>query len=381
MDHGVGWSLMFAACTPLLSAPARAGRRNFLQHGPDRRNFSAEWIEESRDLVLHSEHRALHVHRFAKDRSCDLADRQTRRMTNDIRFDLQQHGFVTRTAHLIRLGHGRRSIGRAISRGDILRVCEGWVATTDASQTSIIAIANRGKLSGSTALATRGVWDGVDHRIHVQVPVNSHGSVRRVSTPLAAFTPPKHPMRGVVRHWTHERRSNPLEPPWRVSVIDALVQVAKIAPREQFIACVESAVCKKELTRAGIPILFSLLPQRLQSLSSSLDFGSESGLETIARLRLAPCVRRIVTQVKIPGIAKLGGDGRVDLLIDGWLVIELDGDEFHDPVADRERNAALVRLGYRVHRFGYDQVINGWPLVEATVLELLRYPPTAARRG
>jgi hypothetical protein len=188
-------------------------------------------------------------------------------------------------------------------------------------------------------------------------------------------------MRGVVRHWTHERRSNPLEPPWRVSVIDALVQVAKIAPREQFIACVESAVCKKELTRAGIPILFSLLPQRLQSLSSSLDFGSESGLETIARLRLAPCVRRIVTQVKIPGIAKLGGDGRVDLLIDGWLVIELDGDEFHDPVADRERNAALVRLGYRVHRFGYDQVINGWPLVEATVLELLRYPPTAARRG
>ena len=72
----------------------------------------------------------------------------------------------------------------------------------------------------------------------------------------------------------------------------------------------------------------------------------------------------------------MGGDGRVDLLIDGWLVIELDGDEFHDPVADRERNAALVRLGYRVHRFGYDQVINGWPLVEATVLELLRYPPT-----
>lgn len=50
----------------------------------------------------------------------------------------------------------------------------------------------------------------------------------------------------------------------------------------------------------------------------------------------------------------------MDLLIDGWLVIELDGDEFHDPVADRGRNATLVRLGYRIHRFGYDQVIKGW---------------------
>ncbi|MEX1079596.1 MAG: hypothetical protein WED09_10855 [Homoserinimonas sp.] len=42
--------------------------------------------------------------------------------------------------------------------------------------------------------------------------------------------------------------------------------------------------------------------------------------------------------------------GYVDLLLDGWLVIELDGDESHD------------------------QVINGWAGVEATVRELLRHP-------
>jgi hypothetical protein len=297
-------------------------------------------------------------------------------MTNDIRFDLQEHGFVTRTTRLIQLGHSRRSIGRAISRGGILRVCEGWVATADASQTSIIAITNRGKLTGTTALATRGIWDGVDRRIHVQVPVNSRGTARVLSTPLAAFTPPKYAMRGVVRHWTHERLANPTEPLWRVSVIDALLLVARTASAEQFIACLESALCKKALSRAGVAILFALLPRSLQSLEALLDFGAESGLESLARLRLSPLVRRIATQVKIPGIARAGGDGRVDLLIDGWLVIELDGDEFHDPIADRERNAALVRLGYRVHRFGCDQVIHGWPLVEATILELLRYPPT-----
>jgi hypothetical protein len=39
-----------------------------------------------------------------------------------------------------------------------------------------------------------------------------------------------------------------------------------------------------------------------------------------------------------------------------------------------------VRLGYRWHRFGYDQVMYGWPDVEATVVELLRYPTQAGFR-
>ncbi|WP_213817083.1 endonuclease domain-containing protein [Glaciihabitans sp. dw_435] len=75
-------------------------------------------------------------------------------------------------------------------------------------------------------------------------------------------------------------------------------------------------------------------------------------------------------------MSERGGVGRLDILINGWLNIELDGSEFHTtPSSDRRRDAYLVSLGYRVHRFGYAQVIYDWPRVEATIRELLRYPP------
>lgn len=303
------------------------------------------------------------------------------RMTNDILTDLEAHGFATRTTDLTARGHSPRTIGRAIERGTLLRVCRGWVATSMASQLSIIAIAQGGKLTGTSALASRGTWSGEDRRIHIQVPVNGHGPAKRLTTPIRVFVRPKYAPGQVVRHWAPERHHDRAEPPWRVSVIDALVEVAKDSTSEQFIACVDSALHNRTLSRAGLPTLFSLLPLRFRPLQHELDGSAESGLESICRVLLRPLVRSIETQVRIPGIARGGGDGRVDLLIDGWLVIELDGDEYHDPKVDRGRNATLVRLGYRIHRFGYDQIINQWPEVEATILELLRYPPPGPRRS
>ncbi|WEK61597.1 MAG: hypothetical protein P0Y60_02190 [Candidatus Microbacterium colombiense] len=50
------------------------------------------------------------------------------------------------------------------------------------------------------------------------------------------------------------------------------------------------------------------------------------------------------TQVQLPGV------GRVDFLVDGWLIIECDSREFHEgwgkQVEDRRRDIAAARLGY-----------------------------------
>src|SRR5690606_8047786 len=146
----------------------------------------------------------------------------------------------------------------------------------------------------------------------------------------------------------------------------------------QFVACVESALHTRNLSRAGIPILFASLPKRLAPLRDRLDLQAQSGLESLSRLRLSPLVRSIRSQVEVPGINPGGRSGWLDLLIAVWCRTELDSDVFHDPVKDRPRNAALVRQGYRGHRFGHEQVINGWTDVEATVVELLRYPPGRA---
>lgn len=51
----------------------------------------------------------------------------------------------------------------------------------------------------------------------------------------------------------------------------------------------------------------------------------------------------------------IAGVGWVDLLVEGVLVVEIDGLAYHGDAkqfaADRRRDAALVGMGYRVLRF------------------------------
>lgn len=293
---------------------------------------------------------------------------------------LTRDGHLTRIIRLTSLGHSEREIERAVSTNELIRVARGWVATSQATHPEVTAVTVGGKLTGSTALASGGIWSGVDRRIHVALSPHSTGR------PLSGRSPDRFPSmrfvdREVVRHWGQERFPESECPPWRVSLIDALIRVARDSSSEHFVASVDSAIHLKALSRAAVPQLFSLLPRRLSHLQDDVDGRAESGIETLPRLRLSSLVRLVEIQVRIPGISRSGGDGRVDILLDGWLVVEADGDEFHDTIVDRERDALLVRLGYRVQRFGYDQIVNRWHEVEATILELLRYPPADVRRA
>lgn len=262
-----------------------------------------------------------------------------------------------------------------LAAGLIVRVCHGWVGLLTAPRPAVIAVLNGGRLTGATALASWGVWDGLDRRIHVHVPVHSQGRTHRPLTPVSRFAAERFPREGVVRHWLRETCPDPWGPVWRVSVVDALIRTAHDVPLEQFVACVESALNKGVLSRAALPELFAGLPQRFAPVQDILETRLESGLETLARLRFGAFVRNVEVQVWVDGLARSGGPGRLDLLLNRWLAIELDGDEFHDAAEDRRRVGVLVRAGYRCHRFGYHDVIHSWDQTEATVRELLRYPP------
>lgn len=69
------------------------------------------------------------------------------------------------------------------------------------------------------------------------------------------------------------------------------------------------------------------------------------------------------------------GVGRVDLLVDGWLVIEADGYEFHRSRADyrndRRRGNALAARGYALLRFSYEDAVHHPGYVAGTVREVL----------
>lgn len=292
---------------------------------------------------------------------------------------LAAHGHLVRTSELVAAGVSRSTISRAVARRELLCVCNGWVATSQASQSSILAVVHGGRLTGSTLLALSDVWNADDRRVHIALHGHGNGEIRKISTPIASFAPPKFATTGVVRHWRADRVKDPAIPRWRTSTIDALLVVARSTTPTHLLASIESCLYRGTISTAGLPVLRAALPVRLRSVVDAVDADSESGLETIMRMGLQRLGRSVESQVRVPGIGNRGGNGRVDFIVDGWLAIEVDGDEFHDPAADRIRNSILVRRGYRWHRFGYHQIMHDWPAVEATLRELLRYPPGFAR--
>ncbi|HIY66328.1 MAG TPA: endonuclease domain-containing protein [Candidatus Agrococcus pullicola] len=82
---------------------------------------------------------------------------------------------------------------------------------------------------------------------------------------------------------------------------------------------------------------------------------AESGLETLLRLACEDQGWDVEIQVPFRG-------GRVDIVINGWLFIEVDGSQFHDvgeqARKDRIRNKQIVQAGFRWHRFGYADVVH-----------------------
>lgn len=91
-------------------------------------------------------------------------------------------------------------------------------------------------------------------------------------------------------------------------------------------------------------------------VATRCDRGAASPPETLARLALLRSGFSVRTQVQFDGI------GRVDLVVEDAVVIEVDGRAYHsDPVAfvaDRRRDRALQALGFRVLRFAAAEVLD-----------------------
>src|SRR5690606_27576883 len=82
---------------------------------------------------------------------------------------------------------------------------------------------------------------------------------------------------------------------------------------------------------------------------------AQSGTETLMRLLARAMGSHVELQVYFSGV------GYVDLLLDGWLVVECDSREFHEDwaqqVKDRERDLALAARGLVTLRVTAAQVL------------------------
>lgn len=154
-----------------------------------------------------------------------------------------------------------------------------------------------------------------------------------------------------------------------VSVETALLHLFHCEGDESFFASFESAMHLGLLSKAARSRIRRSLPASARWLVDFAHEVSESGIESLLRLRLHLLGIAVAAQVAIRGV------GRVDFLIDGRLIVEIDGRENHAGQDRRHhdlvRDAAASARGFTTLRFDYAQVVHDWPSVQAAVLEAL----------
>jgi len=243
-------------------------------------------------------------------------------------------------------GLSRGSIDRAVRERSLLRVRRGWYATPDVDADVLHAVRCGGSLTCSRALRAHGVWVAAAAPLHVRVAPASH---------LLAPAPRVHFLSGTSRNGVDD-------------VETALAVAARCLPFEHAVCAIDSALNRGLTTSAALEAAWATPGGR--RLLADTDRRSESGLETLARLRLRSRRLRVRVQVLIAGV------GRVDLIVGDRLVIELDGDRWHSTAEqreeDRRRDSALVARGYLVMRAGYQRVMHDWRGFEGEILTIVR---------
>jgi len=251
---------------------------------------------------------------------------------------------------LLRLGLDDAGIRDGVEGGRYTRVARGWYAERGFDEQAAAALRAGGRLSCVAALRLHGAWV-TDRRPHVRV----------------ARGKPAPP--GPIAH----RLSAGMAPPDPTEPIDPLDHALGIAFRclddEAMVVAVDSLLSRRVVDLPQARGIARAVSKRALALLDRVDGGSQSGTESIARLRLRALGLDVRTQVRI-------GIDRVDLLVGDRLVIECDSRSHHsrreDYAHDRERDLRLAQRGYTVLRFTYEQIMSRWPEVEEAIMTRVR---------
>jgi very-short-patch-repair endonuclease len=269
--------------------------------------------------------------------------------------DLERRHGVLPTARLLRLGWTHHAIAEATASETLVRLRSGWLARPDADVRVVAAVRAGGCLACADALRVHGVW--VPERLgrdHVRRSRRARTRGPAGCRPYGATTP----IDGAVDD------------------VDMAFRCLLRCGEAEDVTVVADSILHLRLASAAELEAWSVdAPSRMRRALERVD-ASESGLESILRLRLRSRNVRVRTQVWIEGM-------RVDLLVGDVLVVECDGGEHHASwtaqAADRARDRRLTTLGFVVVRLTYGQIVDDWEAVEADLLSLVRRRAHRAR--
>ena len=246
----------------------------------------------------------------------------------DILEYLQKAGGVARSAQLLHAGFSRRDLLRLRESG-ANQPRRGVFVLPGCDEDYQSAIKYNGRLSCASAAAHYGLWlRQQPSRLHLACN-HGHGS-------------------GFVRHRTIRFDGHPFVPV--AAVEDVALHALGCLPPPASTAMATSAIRLHGVSP-------ELLARELRADRSGtalralreLDLRAESIVEVDAQHLFRSNGIRYEAQVFLPGI------GRVDFLLDGFLIVEIDGFAFHskreDMLRDRNRNNTSAVNGYAVLRY------------------------------
>ena len=282
------------------------------------------------------------------------------------------------TAELRQRGRSTREIRRAIDQLVVSEVRKGHFVTPGAAVDVVRAVRVGGIATATTASRALGIWTPPDpppgtlvvrgrrapDRLQVAVPHNAS----RLRDPDDAASPFVRSPRTVL-HWSDAAELAGSDRTRIASVPLLLKHVFLSQPPERALAVLDSALHLRFLRPEDLPRIAALLPERLEPVVLAADARAESGIETIVRYLLR------LRGLRVEIIVGLRGVGTVDLVVEGRLIIECDGREFHDDdeafERDRTRDLNSARERYRTLRVSWFKVLFEWHLVEEAVFAAL----------
>ncbi|MFJ5699369.1 endonuclease domain-containing protein [Arthrobacter sp. NPDC093139] len=259
-------------------------------------------------------------------------------------------GGVLLTRDVLSRGATESGIRAAIRCGDVVRVERGLLAVSGADPELVAAGRSRGLLTCVSAAPRFGLWQlrpaAQPHYWHS----NGRNAVRCVSHRL-----------GLTQRQHHGTLAD---------LPDVLLHALLCLPPLESLVMVECAYNRGDIDPAFFRRhLAGNRCGKAREVVAKVEQGADSLLESLARVLFREAGIATETQVWLDGI------GRVDFLLEGFLIVELDGIAFHlEPrqfKKDRRRdNSAAVR-GFPVLRFFYDDVVHAPDVMLSQVREVL----------
>lgn len=270
-------------------------------------------------------------------------------------------------ADLAARGMSRRMIDAAIRESTLVRARRDRYVATGVPPSVLQAVRVGGRLTCLSLLQLLGVFVFRCDTLHVHI--------RRGTSRLRS---PENRTQRLRRRGDREREAC-LH--WRslvraadgtstcVNVVDALVHSMLCQPVRHAVATIDSALNKGLITAIDLADVFSAVPARFGILQTLVDARAQSGPETLVRLMVRALGCHVDLQVAFEEV------GFVDMVVDGWLVIECDSRAFHSTWAsqleDHRRDGILASYGYSVLRLAAEDILYHPEAVRAAILGLV----------